>query len=163
MTTTTTPESPVPETTEEIAKHSSVGKLVEQIDKAIKRNPAMPVGELWRWHLKALITELHQFHLDYTDDAVDEVGGDGGGEYAEALAGLAQEGRDLVFALTTLLMGAYGRAGYLDEKGAPVVERMPEDSRAMFTSTQERVQAWVSRFSELVDDGEDDKPEGGAQ
>jgi len=142
-----------PDSTEEIAKHSSVGMLVAKIDKAIKHNPAMPVGELWQWHLKALLTELHQFHLDYTEDAVEEAGGGEGDEgYEEALVDFVVDAKELIMLLTSLLMGSYGKQGLLDAKGQPVTDKLSADEQKLFLAAQNKLAEWTAQYPNLIEE-----------
>lgn len=139
---------------DENIEHTAVGKLIEQIDKAMKRNPAMPMGEFWRWHLKALLTEMHQFHIDYTDDAAEEASGGISPAYVDDLVELAQEGRNIVFALTTLLMSACESAGYLNEDKSPSDEKMPKEIRELLSVVQGKAREWLTQYGELVDEPE---------
>jgi hypothetical protein len=142
---------PDADSTEEIAKHSSVGMLVEKIDKAIKRNPAMPVGELWQWHLKALLTELHKFHLDYTEDAVEEAGGGDEG-YEEALVDFVVDAKELIMLLTSLLMGSYGKQGFLDARGQPIADKLSTDEQKLFLAAQDKLAAWTDQYPNLIEE-----------
>ena len=138
---------------DESIEHTAVGKLIDQIDKAMKRNPAMPTGEFWRFYLKALLTEMHQFHIDYTDDAAEEAGGGISPAYVDDLVELAQEGRNLVFALTTLLMSACEQAGYLDAEKKPG-EQMPKDVRELLGVVQGKAREWLGQYGELIEDAD---------
>jgi len=145
-------EMPVLETTAEVAKHSSVGVLLEKVDKAVKRNAAMPVGELWQFHLKPLLTELHCFHLDYTDDAMEEAGGGEDKEYQEALMEFAVDAKYIITGLTALLMGSYAKQGWVDEKGQPVPDKMDAETRKIFDDVQQSLIAWTQEYPNLVEE-----------
>jgi len=149
---TTSAVQPDADSTAEIAKHTSVGMLMEKIDKAIKRNPAMPVGELWQWHLKALLTELHQFHLDYTDDAAEEAGGGQDEGYEEALVDFVVDAKELIMLLTSLLMGAYRKQGFLDAKGQPVADKLSADEQKLFLAAQEKLANWTAQYPNLIEE-----------
>lgn len=160
-----TPAVPVEETTEDFAKHSSVGLLVERINKAVKRNPAMPVGELWQFHLRALIEELHRFHIDYADEAAEEAAEEAGGanpgaEYMEALAEFAHDAKDVLQKQTTLLLGALVQLGFVNAENGTPTEAMPPDVRTIYEGSQQALAAWLTRYPSLVSEGETEGGEG---
>ena len=143
------------ETTEDIAKHSSVGVLLERVNKSVKRNPAMPVGELWQFHLKPLIEELHKFHIDYADDAAAEAmedAEDGApSEYVEALVDLVHDGKSLLQTQTVLMLGAFTQLGFIDAESKPT-DKMPDDVKSAYLSSQQMLVDWVTRYPTLVED-----------
>lgn len=145
------------ESTADVAKHSSVGVLLDKVDKAVKRNAAMPTGELWQFHLKPLLTELHCFHLDYTDEAMDEAGGGEDKEYQEALMEFVVDAKYIITGLTSLLMGSFAKQGFLDEKGHPVPDKMDAETRKIFDDITQALSVWTQEYPNLV---EEDVPPG---
>lgn len=146
--------------TKEIAEHSSVGLLVTKVDKAIKRNLAMPVGEFWAFHLKPILEEMHRFHIDYAEDAASEAAEEGGGGDVDALVDLAVDAKELVMLLTSLLMGSYAKQGLLDKDGQPLADKMTPEEKELFVAAQTKLAEWTALYPTLIDEQPVAAPDG---
>ena len=143
------------------ADHTDVDMLLGMVDKKVRQNPAMSVGEFWRFHLAPVVKALHKFHIDYTDD-------NAGGEdefdpdYVHELLDFVHDAKVVDEKQTDVLMMAFKKLGYVDAKGDFDPAKIPEDMRGQYEECRDALLAWMTKYPELVQEQVADPADAGA-